>query len=243
MVKARIHLVDSNKLNLDILKNALTLLGYTITGISMSKEEAMCAIEEYQPNIIITDINLRGGYDGIKLAKEIKKHFLSELEIIYLTDETSLEAFMLAKEVEPVAYLIKPLNVHNICFAIEMAIQGNKLGYFVQDGIYLQDIIYVKKMHKIIQVPLDTILYVVVQSNYSTLETKLGKFTLKLSLKFLMQRLPKNLFIRIHRNYLVNVNQIIEYDFSDYTARLPNKSLPIGRRYRDTISSSLAPLS
>jgi DNA-binding LytR/AlgR family response regulator len=243
MLKARVHLVDSNKNNLDLLEKSLTLFGYTITGVSMSKEEAMCRICEHQPDVVITDINLRGGYDGIQFAKEIRNTFSDELEIIYLTNDTAKDAYLSAKEAEPAAYLIKPLSIYNVSFAIEMAIRGTKKYSQKYGGAYLHDILFVKKMHKIIQVPLNAILYVVVESNYSTLETKLGKFTLKLSLNLLMQRLPKNIFIRIHRNYLVNVNQIIEYDFSEYTARLPNKSLPIGRRYKKVICTYLVPLS
>jgi DNA-binding LytR/AlgR family response regulator len=243
MLKARVHLVDSNKNSLDLLEKSLTLLGYTITGVSKSKEEAMSSISKKMPDVVITDINLRGVYDGIILAKEIRNFFGNKLEVIYLTNDTAKDAYLLAKEAEPAAYLIKPLSIYNVGFAIEMAVKEQKEGNLIFTKDYQNNVLFIKKMHKIIPVPLNTILYVIVESNYSTLETKLGKFTLKLSLNVLMQRLPKNVFMRIHRNYLVNVNQIIEYDFSEFTARLPNKSLPIGRSYKKIISMCLVPLS
>lgn len=243
MLKVRVHLVDSNKNSLDLLEKSLTLLGYSIAGVSKSKEEALCNICKNPPDVVITDINLRGVYDGIILAKEIRNSFGNKLEVIYLTNDTAKNAYLLAKEAEPAAYLIKPLSVFNIGYAIEMAVKEQKEGNLIFTKAYRNNVLFIKKMHKIIPVPIDTILYVIVESNYSTLETKLGKFTLKLSLNLLMQRLPRNIFIRIHRNYLVNVNQIIEYDFSEFTARLPNKSLPIGRHYKKFISMCLVPLS
>jgi len=110
-------------------------------------------------------------------------------------------------------------------------------------GIIIHDILFVKKNKRIVKVPLADISYIEVESKYSTLVTVEGKFIVRISLKDLLDKLPKNLFLRVHRNYIVNVKNIIEFDIEEYTVHLSNCVIPLGRSYRTDIVNLLPFLS
>ncbi len=249
MASVIIYIVDGCKATLEILERSLTDLGYKVVGTASSKAGAENDFSKITPDVIITDVNLNENYEGIELAKELRHSTWKKADIIFLSSETSVNTFRMAETVEPAAYLVKPLNVYNVSYAIEMALKKNDENYIEIDKNNLlqaentNDILHIKKMHKIVRVPISSIYYIAVESNYSTLATKLGKFTIRQSLKDLIEKLPQNIFLRIHRNYMVNINQIVEYDFGEFTARLPEKSLPIGRRYKRHITKRLALLS
>lgn len=101
------------------------------------------------------------------------------------------------------------------------------------------DILFVKKMRNIVKVPIETIQYIEVTSNYSTLSSTIGNFTIKLSLTELLKRLPKKDFIRVHKNYAVNLKEINEFNFEEFTVRLSKKNLPIGKKYKNHIKENL----
>ncbi|MGD8781298.1 MAG: LytTR family DNA-binding domain-containing protein [Ignavibacteria bacterium] len=249
MAKVCTYLVDNCQSILEILEGSLTDLGYEIIGTAGTKAGAENDFSKLTPDVVITDVNLSGNYEGIELAKKIRDSTWRNADIIFLSNETSAYTFKMAEEVEPAAYLIKPLNIYNITYAIELALKKKEENFIEINKNNLlraeitDDILHIKKMHKIVRVPISTIYYIAVEANYSTVATKLGKFTIRQSLKDLIEKLPQNIFLRIHRNYMVNINQIVEYDFGEFTARLPDKSLPIGRRYKRYITKRLTLLS
>lgn len=243
------YLIDSNENNIELLKKNLSNLGIKVLGTALTKNDAAKDFTKFSPDVIITDVNLEGNFGGVNFIKSIRTGNWKNSQIIFLTSETNIEIFHKAGEVEPAAYLIKPLNIYNVYYAVEMALKNfdHKIIDYENNESSLhinnEEILHIKKLRKIVKVPVNEIFYIMVESNYSTLTTRLGKFTLKLSLKDLMQKLPAKMFLRIHRNCIVNINQIEEYDFSEYTAKISNKSLPIGRRYKSTITKRLTLLS
>ncbi|OGU34274.1 MAG: hypothetical protein A2068_11675 [Ignavibacteria bacterium GWB2_35_6b] len=249
MRKVNTYLIDGNQSNLELLKKSLTDLGVQVLGTALKSSDVINDYKKFSPDVIITDVNLGGNLGGIDFVKSMRSGNWKNSQVIFLTSETNIEIFHKAEEIEPAAYLIKPLNIYNIYYALEMSLKNceQKIIDREKTSSNLQqnneEIFHIKKMRKIVKVPVSEISYIMVESNYSTLTTRLGKFTLKLSLKDLMQKLPNKMFLRIHRNYMVNINQIEEYDFSEYTAKLSNKSLPIGRRYKSTITKRLTLLS
>jgi CheY-like chemotaxis protein len=107
------------------LKESLTKLGYTVTAIVSSGEDAVKKAAQEMPDLILMDIVLSGRMDGIEAAEKIRS--ATDIPVIYLTaysDEKKLER---AKVTEPFGYLIKPVNDRELHTTIETALYRNRM--------------------------------------------------------------------------------------------------------------------
>jgi CheY-like chemotaxis protein len=73
----------------------LTNLGYEVTGILPRGEEALVNVEENRPDIVIMDICLKGGIDGIDTAIRMQKYAV--IPVIFLTANADETTFNIGK--------------------------------------------------------------------------------------------------------------------------------------------------
>ena len=85
------------------------------------------------------------------------------------------------------------------------------------------------------KVPLDDILYIEVEGKYSALQVRDRKYNVKASLKDLLQKLPTNHFVRVSRNFVVNLNRIQHIDTFQYTVKVGEMEIPISRTYKEEL--------
>ena len=102
------------------IKKSLEGIGYRVTGIASSHPLAIQLIEKELPDLILMDIKIKGGTDGIGTAQTIRSSF--DLPIIYITAHTDEETISRAKHTEPYGYVTKPINIRNLHSTIEMAL-------------------------------------------------------------------------------------------------------------------------
>ena len=102
------------------LAGILTRLGYEITGIAETGEEAIALAASTQPDLALMDVRLRGGLDGIDAAARIKEQ--GAPAIIFLTGNSERHTRDRAKTTEPFAYLLKPFEERMVETYLEMAL-------------------------------------------------------------------------------------------------------------------------
>ena len=95
--------------------------------------------------------------------------------------------------------------------------------------------IYTKVGNKLRKVLLDDILYIEVEGKYSALQVRDRKYNVKASLKDLLQKLPTNRFVRVSRNFVVNLSRIQHIDTFQYTVRVGEMEIPISRTYKEEL--------
>ncbi|MFA5519894.1 MAG: response regulator, partial [Spirochaetota bacterium] len=78
-----ILVVEDNKPSGLILQKLLLKLGYTVTAIVATGEEAISEIEKNRPHLILMDIVLAGKIDGIETAEKIYRQY--NIPFIYIT--------------------------------------------------------------------------------------------------------------------------------------------------------------
>lgn len=103
----------------------LTELGYEVSGIIPRAEEALAQIRQRRPDILLLDINLKDGIDGIEMAHRIQQHFY--IPIIYLTANSDTAHFERAKATNPFAFISKPYKKLDLQRAIELTV--NQIGH------------------------------------------------------------------------------------------------------------------
>jgi len=82
MSMKKILIVEDESLVGHHLKLILTAAGYKVTGISESVNEALAAIEEQKPDLVLLDIHLKGVLNGIDLARKLTER---NMAFVYLT--------------------------------------------------------------------------------------------------------------------------------------------------------------
>lgn len=95
--------------------------------------------------------------------------------------------------------------------------------------------IYTKVGNKLRKVKLDDILYIEVEGKYSALQVNDRKYNVKASLKDLLHKLPPNRFVRVSRNFVVNLNRIQHIDTFQYTIKVGEVEIPISRTYKEEL--------
>lgn len=125
MSKARILVVEDEGLTGVYIEKTLNDLGYTVTSVEFSGEEAIEKAALDRPDLVLMDIKLQGEIDGIQAAEEIRN--LYDIPVIYLTahsDEVSLQR---AKVTEPFGYVIKPFESRELHSVIEMGLYKHEM--------------------------------------------------------------------------------------------------------------------
>lgn len=125
MSQTRILVVEDNPVIVNLLGVMLKGLGYTQVGSASSGEEAFRGVIETDPDLILMDITLEGGIDGIETAIVI--HSIFHIPIVFLTGSMDSDTIQRAKAAEPFGYLTKPFNKNDIYSTIEIALNNYEL--------------------------------------------------------------------------------------------------------------------
>jgi CheY-like chemotaxis protein len=125
MVEIRVMIVEDESIVAEDIRRTLIKLGYAVPAVVSSGEATIKKAGEHVPDLILMDIMLKGGMDGIEAAKQIRSKF--NIPVVYLTayaDEKILER---AKLTEPFGYIIKPFKERELKMNIEVALYKSKM--------------------------------------------------------------------------------------------------------------------
>lgn len=120
MPKQSILIVDDNRTTASIMQLLLNSFGYNVAGIASSAKEAIAIARDIEPDLVLMDIRLGEGADGIDAALVIGKHM--DVPIIFVTAHSDSETLRRAKIVNPVGFINKPLRESDLKTTIELAI-------------------------------------------------------------------------------------------------------------------------
>ncbi len=119
--RIRILIVENEGLVGCDMAASLGKLGYIVTGICASGEEALERFEELQPDLVLLDVHLAGEIDGIETARRLQTR--STVAILYVTACADLETVARARETHPQGYVLKPFSHDELRLAVEVAAQ------------------------------------------------------------------------------------------------------------------------
>ncbi len=121
MADGRILVVEDEHIVAMGIKKMLKSLGYQVTGIASTGEDAINKAESTFPDLVLMDIMLKGDLDGIEAAGEIIKRF--DLPVVYLSAYSDSKLLDRAKQTGPSGYIVKPFEEKDLHSSIEMALQ------------------------------------------------------------------------------------------------------------------------
>jgi DNA-binding LytR/AlgR family response regulator len=136
-------------------------------------------------------------------------------------------------ELDIIDYLLKPFALQRFLKAVQKAKDFAEMK--TQTGLPLPSYIFIKSEKRIEKVELAEILYAEVLGNYVTVVTERKRIIAYLTMKSLESQLPDADFIKIHQSFLVNRSKIESVEGNEL--RVGDKSLPISRNYRESVTS------
>ena len=132
MKTIQILVVEDERIVADDIKMSLQRLGYLVSGMTSSGEEAVKKAEEIHPDLVLMDIVLEGKMDGVESASIIRYRF--DIPVVYLTAYSDKKTLERAKVTEPFGYILKPFKDRDLYTTIEMALYTHKMGNMLKES-------------------------------------------------------------------------------------------------------------
>ncbi|SDE78687.1 two component transcriptional regulator, LytTR family [Pricia antarctica] len=236
---ARILIVEDDMIIGANLSLQLSQLGYEVTGIESRGEEALSHALSTIPDIILMDINLKGELNGIATVAAIQEKM--DIPIIYLTANSDDATFSAAKKTHPKAFITKPFNKLNLQRTIALVVEQLKGNSVAQHPVLemevMNDRIFVRHNGKMEKLLLADILYIEADRNYCTLITDSGNYLLSSTLKTMEEKLPKTVFIRVHRSFMVNISKLDVV--AEHHLEIKRKVIPLSKSQKELLMARI----
>ena len=213
MEKIRIIIIDDEAPAREIIKHYLKEVD-SIEVIAECSDgfSGLKSVSVLKPDLVFLDIQMPR-LTGIEMVEVLTE----KPEIIFSTayDQFALRAF----ELNAVDYLMKPYSKRRFLDAVNKAIEkirsgkGNKvpanelLSKKPEISSPVNRIV-VRKGNSLNLIPVEQIRYVEAQDDYVMIYYTSGKALKQQTMKFYEENLPKEDFVRIHRSYIVKVEEI-----------------------------------
>jgi PAS domain S-box-containing protein len=120
MANEQILVVEDENLVAMNISERLRRIGYTVPRAVGSGAEAIKHAAEIKPDLVLMDIRLKDGIDGVEAAAHIRKNF--DIPVIFLTAFSDTELVERAKLTEPYGYILKPFQAKELHTSIVMAL-------------------------------------------------------------------------------------------------------------------------
>lgn len=228
--KARVLIVEDEILIADTLERYLVSKDYEVVGKAISYNEAIALFDRLNPDLALLDIRINSPKTGIDVAKYILKSE-TNIPFIYLTSQVDPKSLNEAKETFPAGYLPKPVQKTSLYTTLEIILHNYSL-----DKKNEPDSIILKENDKNFNVLLKDILFVNADHVYLGVYIKGGKkITIRNTLKWMLEQLPRDNFIHVHRSYVVNIDHVNKW--SSNFLNVDEFEVPISRgKRKETIA-------
>jgi PAS domain S-box-containing protein len=120
MPRARILIVEDERIVANDLRGRLDRIGYDVVGMACTGADAIALASEHLPDIVLMDITLKGPMDGVQAAEAIGS--ASDIPVIFMTAHSDDVTLQRAKLTGPFGYILKPLEERELHTTIEMAL-------------------------------------------------------------------------------------------------------------------------
>lgn len=224
--KPPVLIVEDELLIADHIARILRSADFLNITIAITVDEAITAIKDQRPQIVLTDIMLGSSKTGIDLGGLLQSQY--KIPFIYITSHSDPEMLSKAKYTHPNAYLVKPFKKEDLLVAIELALFSAET---ITKPKQNQSLL-IKDGHAMAQIAHDDILYLEAEGNYTLLHSGSSKKRLIRSvITEIHEKLPATDFLRIHRSFVVNKKHITEYKST--MVHIKDIKLPVGRTYKE----------
>ncbi|MGV3636524.1 MAG: LytR/AlgR family response regulator transcription factor [Flavobacteriales bacterium] len=246
MHAVRILIVEDEPLIAEDLRAHVEELGYEVCAVCDNALEAMGEVAARRPDLLLLDINLGDGADGVQLAEKVKaKHATPFIFVTSHSDKATLER---VKPLQPAGFIIKPFDENDLRAQIELALARHASGVDAttspaeaqRNDFVIADSIFIREKGRLVKVAIDDIHYAEADDNYVTLFTPSKKYVITSTLSAVEEKRKSAHHLRIHRSYLVDTRRITAVE--EGYVRIGAQSLPVGKTHKEALMARIRTL-
>lgn len=205
-----------------------------LVALAEDPMEALGKMQQHTVDLIFLDIHMPK-MSGLDFIKSLDRPPLIILTTAY--PSFALEGYQL----NVLDYLVKPITFQRF---LQSALKAKKQFDLVNGSIpkteskeISQDHFFIKCDGKIEKIDFANLLYVEGMQNYVNLNTIRGKFTSLLTLKSVMEKLPADRFVQVHRSYIVQLSKVKTMEGNQLL--IGESNIPISRSRQEAVTKLL----
>ncbi|RDC55754.1 DNA-binding response regulator [Pedobacter chinensis] len=203
-------IVDDNEIERDALEMHLKKIpSLDIIKVCKSGIEAASVLSHTDVDLVFSDIDMPE-LSGMALLKSTKNKPL----FIFITShsEYAVESF----DLDAIDFIVKPATFERILKSVNKAIEYLELkkqisNEPIEDADFKKnhdDYFYFRETKGISKLKYNDVIYIESMGDFSKLFTRNDKHVILVSLKNLEKQLPGEIFTRVHKQYMININHI-----------------------------------
>jgi two-component system LytT family response regulator len=218
-----------------------------VMAICNSASDALKAIRQYSPDLVFLDVEMPK-MNGFEMLEQLPS---VNFEIIFTTsyDQYALKAIRFSA----IDYLLKPIDSEELQKALQKVIHRSQKPTAQQLEILMQKIhqpstpinkIAMPTMDGLQMIAVDSIISCESDSNYTILQLKnKKKLIVSRTLKDIEELLEDHSFIRVHRCYLANMNEVEKYVKGEggYLIMSDGTTIDVSRNKKELLLKKLLP--
>ncbi|PIA78520.1 DNA-binding response regulator [Gaetbulibacter sp. 4G1] len=198
--------------------------------------QAMKYLNQNEVDLIFLDIHMPDftGFDFIQTLKNPPKIILTTSD-----SQFAIEAFEYDCIVD---YLVKPIALPRFEKAIQKAettkVAENKV---IPSGTETEastaNDLYINIDRRLIKLDIPSIYLIEAKGDYINVKTEDKNYTVHSTLKKIEDKLPNDLFLKVHRSYIINIKKIV--DIEDNSVLIKKDVIPVSRSNRPELMKRL----
>lgn len=218
-----IIVVDDELIIAEHLASILKKNGFDVLSFFSSDLDFEEILTSRKPVLVFLDIHLELEISGLDLAAICKKR---NIPFIFLTSYSDEKTVQKAIDYGPLAYILKPFTVRDIEVNLALANAQNSVAK-------TNSFLLVKDGYDTVKIDLSDIKWLKSHNNYTEIVTNTKKILQRKSLQETHELLPQDIFLRVHRSYVVNVNFITKVTSSNLV--LGPDLVPLSRSKKEEV--------
>lgn len=230
-MKIKCIAIDDEPLALEKIKGYIERVDHLkLSGTFNNAIDALSFLKIEKVDVIFLDVQMEE-LTGIQMIES-----MAEMPVVILTtayDKYSIEGYNL----NVTDYLLKPLSFQRFMQSINKAYDALSIKNKEKPGLIanvneasLQGFMFVKSEGKLVRVDIDKITYIEGMKDYVRIHTPSQKIMTMQGITNLMDLLPENRFVRIHRSYIVAIDKIEAIERR--IVHIGDQLLPLGNTYK-----------
>jgi DNA-binding LytR/AlgR family response regulator len=236
MSKVKCLIVDDEPIAAKVIQNYLDKLEmYEVSEICNHAVQAFEYLQSNTVDLIFLDIQMPK-ITGLEFLKALQ--YPPKVIIVTAYREFAVEGF----ELDVVDYLLKPVSFERFLKAINKynSLRADMMPSTKETDLNThkgEECVWVRADRKNVKIRIDDILYIEGLKDYVKIFQLGGMIISKIPLKKMVEILPSDKFLQIHRSFVVSLNHLTAFNNEDI--EIGQKILPIGKVYKDSVLTFL----
>lgn len=197
-----------------------------LKGICKNALQANLILQQEPIDLIFLDIEMPG-LSGLELLKSLPHAPFVIFTTAY--PQYALDGY----QFNAIDYLVKPISFERFLQAINKAWRLLARQHTGAASQQEHAFIFVKTDKRLVKLSIEDILFIEGMQNYIVIHTAQEKLMILAPLKNILDLLPADTFLQIHKSYIVSINKVEAIEGNELI--LPNHKIPISARMRPQV--------